>query len=222
MSLAYPHRGAGVGRFYKHRVTELFLRLLGKLFELLHLLVVDHQPFGHLDAVGLQDGVGDLLIHAVGAGDGVAAHKGDARQLEQALDGAVLAMLAVQHREADVYRHQLPALFGEQQHALVGAVRGDDGGAQGGVLLPLLAGDLIVAAGIFHPSAVLGDADAQHLIVVRQVCQHRLDRHQGDFMLTGNAAEQHGDPRFLFACHKSSSFLYRWDNPKQLLHTVVL
>ena len=184
MRLAYAHRGACVCRFYKHWVAQLLLRLLSKGVKVLHLFVVHSQPFCHLDAMRLQDGVGHLLIHAVGAGDGITSYKRDARQLEQTLDGAVLAVFTVQHREADVHRRQLPAVAAQQQKAFVGAVRRQDSGAQTFVLFPCSACNFIIFAGVLHPASVLCDADSQHLVLLRQVCQHRFHRHQRNLMLT--------------------------------------
>ena len=54
------------------------------------------------DAGGVQKHLGDLLVHARGAGEDAAAHVADAQHLEHPLDGAVLAVGAVQQRQNDV------------------------------------------------------------------------------------------------------------------------
>jgi hypothetical protein len=55
---------------------------------------------------GRQQLLGELLVHRRRAGEDARAHVRDAAHLQQALDGAVLAVRAVQHREDDVHLGQ--------------------------------------------------------------------------------------------------------------------
>ena len=205
MRLAYSYRGTCICRLHKHRVAQLFLCLTGKLLKILHLAFVHYHPLCHLDAVGLQNGVGHLFIHAVCARDCVTADKRNPCQLEQALNGSVLSVFSVQYREADVHLDQLPAVLSQKQDSFMRAVRRNNSGSQASVLFPALAGDFLILSGIFHPASVLGNADSQHLILLRQVFQNRLGRHQRNIVLAGNASEQYGDSGFIFA-HKGHSF----------------
>ena len=59
------------------------------------------------DTGGVHQGVGHGLIHADRAAQHAAAHIGDAGQLKQALDRAVLAVFAVHDGGADVNVDQL-------------------------------------------------------------------------------------------------------------------
>ena len=54
------------------------------------------------DATVAQDGLEEILVHAQSRGGDPCADVRDARELEQALDGAVLAEGAVQDRQHDV------------------------------------------------------------------------------------------------------------------------
>ncbi len=59
-------------------------------------------PIHHRDAVGAHDRLEDRLIHAEGRAEHTRANIGQVGQLEQALQRAVLAEGAVQHREDNI------------------------------------------------------------------------------------------------------------------------
>ena len=63
----------------------------------------------HGDAGFVEDGLHQRLVHADGAGGDATADVGQAGQLEHALQGAVLAVLAVDQREDDVDLATAPA-----------------------------------------------------------------------------------------------------------------
>ena len=57
----------------------------------------------HRDPTIAEDGLEEVLVHAEGGGGDAGADVGDACELEQSLDGAVLAEGAVKDREHDVH-----------------------------------------------------------------------------------------------------------------------
>ena len=65
-----------------------------------------HDVVADRQALGGEQLLGELLVHARRAGQHTRADVRHAGQLEQALDGAVLAVRAVQHREHHVDRGQ--------------------------------------------------------------------------------------------------------------------
>ena len=105
--------------------------------------------------------MGAVFVHAQRGGQGAAACDGDARQLQEPLEGAVLAVAAVEHRESHVQRDALDAAFLQQQQAVIAAVGGQDSGDAVRRVLPGIAEQLLHRAGVMEPLAVLGDAN-QH------------------------------------------------------------
>ena len=122
------------------------------------------------------------------------AYVGDAGQLQQALDGAVFAVLAVKHREyhVDPLANHVVALKGEQALA---PDRGDGGGAVGRVMPPGAGRQLgIVCAAKENPVPLLGDAHRVEIIFFGvQMVQHGLRGTKRDLMLRGDAAKQDAD-----------------------------
>jgi len=132
----------------------------------------------------------------------VAAHVGDASQLQQALDGAVLAVLPVEHGKdhVDPLPDHVVPLEGEQALAPDG---GDGGGAVGGVIPPGAGGQLgPVRAPKEDPVALLGDAHGVDMVFFRvQMVQHGLRGAQRDLVLRRHAAEQDADVELFHACN---------------------
>ena len=103
------------------------------------------------------------------------------------LDRVATGILELSHGKVTKYKGNYSRYVeqhAQQQKALVGAVRRQDSGAQTFVLFPCSACNFIIFAGVLHPASVLCDADSQHLVLLRQVCQHRFHRHQRNLMLT--------------------------------------
>src|SRR6202008_980544 len=76
-------------------------------------------------ATGDQQLLGELLVHARGAGQHTRADVWHAGELEQTLDGAVLAVRSVQNGENDVDRGEHPAALTDgEQLAAAARVRG--------------------------------------------------------------------------------------------------
>ena len=146
------------------------------------------------DAVVGEQGVGHRFVHADRAGQDAAAHIGDAGQLQQALDGAVLAPQAVEHR----HHHVDVQLFhmagrGEQDGPVVGPVGAEHAGHIAGQVLPAAVRHLGGGGLGVQPAALLGDADLDQLIPGRvHVVGKGAGRHAADFVLAGQAAEHKG------------------------------
>lgn len=124
LHLGNPHRRTGIAGLDKDRETA---QLDGDL----HLQVEQRgncslahaEPVGSLDAGGIQDDVGVLLIHADGAGADIGAHAGDPGQVAEALHRAVLGKAAVHHREHGIQPGglRLARPEGSPDHALPGS-----------------------------------------------------------------------------------------------------
>ena len=126
------------------------------------------------------------------------ADVGNASQLQQTLDGTVLAVLTVHDGEDHVDALADNAVALEAQQTL--AADGRDGAAAvGGVVQPGTGGQLgVVGAAEDDPIAILGDADGIDVILlVVDVVQNGLGRTQGDLVLGADAAEQNTNTEFL-------------------------
>ena len=159
---------------------------------------------GH--AVGLEQGVGYSFIHAHRACQHAAAHIGDACQLQQTLHRAVLAPQAVQHRDHHVKVHLFhPAVRGEQDHAVVGAVRADHAGHIAGQLFPAAIGHLLRRGLGVEPAALLGDAHGEHLVFAAvDVADKVAHRDTADLMFAGHTAKQQSYAHFICRLHDIS------------------
>ena len=165
-----------------------------------------HQLPGRLANLGLvRYQLGQGLVHGHRRRCHTAAHIGDARQLQQALDRTVLAVFSMEHGEhhIDPLPHHAVPLKGQQ--ALIPDGR-DGRPAVGGPGLPLAGGQqAVVSAGIENPIPFLGNAHGIDIIFgLVNVVQNRLRRTQGNLMLRGYAAKQDTDTQFT---HKNASFL---------------
>ena len=89
-SLGNAHRGTGVGRLYKNRIAQLLLR---RLQAALSVAVVSKAgvgaPLGLGNAHCVCHGIGHRLIHTHTGGGRIAPYKGNARQLQQSLNGGI-------------------------------------------------------------------------------------------------------------------------------------
>ena len=104
--------------------------------------------------------VGPVLVHAQCAGQGPAAHDGHVHQLQQALDGAVLPVLAVEDGERRV-KSLAPAGPIQPQQPPVPPVQGQGAGHTVRLRLPVPGLQVGQAAGIPQPAALPGDAHRQ-------------------------------------------------------------
>ena len=158
---------------------------------------------GH--TVGLEQSIGHGFVHAHRACQHAAAHVGDAGQLQQALHRAILAPQAVQHRDDHIHMHFFHMAFrGEQDHAVVGAVRTDDAGHVACQLFPAAIGHLGGRGLGVQPAALLGDAHSEHLIFFTvNVVDEVAHRNAADLVLAGHTAEQQHNAHF-FRLHDNS------------------
>ena len=138
---------------------------------------------GLLNVRRRQQGVGHGLVHADGGGFRIAAHKGDAGELEQSLDGAVLAIFAVEGGEDHVHRDDLGLPILEGHQSVDGGVGGEEGGGHR-TLFPSAGNDLLDLSGVEEPFALFGDAHHVDVVFIPiQILQNGSDRHARDLML---------------------------------------
>ena len=148
-----------------------------------------------------------MLIHARGGGEHATADVRHVHHLEQALDGAVLAVRAMQHRQHRVdVAEGLDGVAADQEPVAAAAhvqqhrarLRGDLDLGQG-ITAQVPAARILA---IDNPLAVLGDADGNRL---ETLGVHRLQdaggRDAGDRMLIRLAAVQHHNALLSHAAH---------------------
>ena len=159
------------------------------------------------DAGGVQQHLGVMLVHARGRSKHAAANVRHVHHLQQALNGAVLAVRAVQHRQhrIDVAegfdgvaadQEPVAATAHVQQHRT--RLRGDlDLGQRVAAQVPAAR-----VLAVDDPLAGLGDADRNRF---ETLGVHRLQdaggRDAGDRMLIRLAAVQHHDALLSHAAH---------------------
>ena len=148
--------------------------------------------------------LGQALIHGNGGSGNMRADIGDACHLQQSLHGAVLAVLAVKHREhhVDALPHHAVAL--EAQKPL----SPDGGNGRPAVFRtasPFTGDQLgIVFAAVEYPVPLLRDAHGEQIILAFvNVIQHRLRRAQRNLMLRAHPAEENTNTEFF---HVIASF----------------
>jgi hypothetical protein len=155
------------------------------------------------DALGDGELLGELLVHRGGRREDVGAHVGQAGHLEQSLDGAVLPVRPVEHREDHVDAGQrgdaVDRLADDQvggggvggEHDRVAAGRGDLG------KLPVADGQRRGVHAGQDPAALAGDADRQHLVLVRvERPQDASGAHARDRVLGAATSEDDRDTGF--------------------------
>ena len=199
--------GTGVGGLDEDGPAQLRDGTVADAFEVgFDLPAVGSQPPGMGDAGGVEQGVGHRLIHADGAGQNAAAHVGDAGQLQQALHRAILAPQAMEHRDDHIHMHFFHMAFrGEQDHAMVGAVRADHAGHIAGQLFPAAVGHLLRRGLGVEPAALLGDAHGEHLVFAAvDVADKVAHRDTADLMFAGHTAKQQRHAHFICRLHDIS------------------
>ncbi len=166
-----------------------------------------------------------VFVHAGGGAKHARADVRDVGQLQQALDGAILAEGAMQHGEDDVDIHRIDAraklmsvgferhergvifsrhgrhdnAFAPRQHCRgLGSVGIAGAQVSGLGSIGRLALQQAFGMGGRYPAAFLGDADGHHFVFALVDCvQDRGRRQQGDFMLAAAPAKQDAYPEFL-------------------------
>ena len=163
-----------------------------------------HRAFGDADARGTREAVRRVLVHAKGAREHAAAYERQVRGLEKRLRDAVLAALAVQHRQHHVdgdaperavgeVLEQATLLAGNQHH-------GQHVVGRPGVALAHVG----LVSGVVQPRAVARDADELELVVEPvELGKDVGGGAQRDVVLGGGAAKQHGDAEVL--AHRCSN-----------------
>ena len=154
----------------------------------------DRKPLGRKQLLG------ELLVHAGGAGQHTGADVGHTGEFEQTLDRAVLAVRTVQYRENHVDGGQDVTGAGRQRHQLAAAPRirgqGQLGAGFGGHLRQLPVADrqgIRVAVGE-HPRTFRGDADRDDLEALPvQIAQDAAGGDARDGVLVATPAEDDGD-----------------------------
>ena len=159
--------------------------------------------------------MGRVLVHAQGGGEHAAPHDGDARQLQQALYGAVLPVLAMEHREGGVQVHGGRPGGGDQEQAVDAPVGGDHGGDQMALIgVPAVVQQGVKGAPVEEPPAVPGDAQGHRFVFPRiQVGEHRVGGLEGNVVFRGTTAEQDGQLPLFHADYlpKRLRFFVYWE-----------
>ena len=187
-------RGAGL---HKYGVAEL-LCFMADAVHAVEIPGVDGLPAGGGDMGSGKEPLCNILIHAVGACLDAAADVGDAREVQYTLNGAVLAVLAVQDGEDDVEALNADtAVQNAEQKAVQIAGGGEDDGGHLPGMLPAAVLDEGEISLIAEPAALPVDADGNDVVFgAVEVLQHRSDGELRDLMLRGNTAEQNADGEF--------------------------
>ena len=157
-------------------------------------MITDRQPLGRPQLLG------EFLVHAGRRRQHPGPHIRHAGQFEQALDGAVLAIGAVEHRKDHVDGGQHFAGALTQRHQLT-PPSGVGGQRQLGAGRPVHPGQRAVGDGQRlglgvgeHPGPLGGDADGDHLEALGvEVAQDAACRDAGDRVLGTAAAVDDGD-----------------------------
>ena len=153
--------------------------------------------------------MGKYFIHAVCAGQQVAANVWDVCQFKQTLNGAVLAVFTVENREAYIDWANFHRVSIHQQQTVMAVVRGDNSSSCS-LIFPFHRSDVGDVTGVFQPATVFGDADHDHIIFLFvQIIEHRGCRNNRHIMLAGNAAEQYGNFHFIHQAHTPSKLVLR-------------
>ncbi len=182
---------ARVGRFDENGVAEFVGDLVERLRAGPVFIRRDAVPGGLRHAVGIGYCVREDLVHGHGAGGHVATHEGDARHLEQALDGAVLAVLAVEDRERDVDADVLITVLAQDRDAVDAAVGRHERGSTCPGGQPPVFGQSVYIALIEVPLSLLRDAHhVDGVLLLRDLLQHRACGDRRYVMFAGSAAEQ--------------------------------
>ena len=159
--------------------------------------------------------LGELLVHGGGGGEHVRPDVGDAGHLQHALDGAVLAVGAVQHREDHVDVGRAPgrprsgrAPSARRRSGRPGSTTAaPDSAVISGSRRPLIASWRGVTAGQ-HPAALPGDADRHHLELVGvERAEDAAGADAGDGVLGAAAAEDDGHAGLAWGGHSGHLFV---------------
>ena len=196
--LADAHGGAGAGGLDEHGIGKLVLQGDDHAVQVMLQVGAAHQVPGSLGDLGVVNHqLGQGLVHGHGGSGDVGTDIGNAGQLQQALDGAVLAVFAVHHGEDHIDALPDHTVVLEAEQALA-----PDGGngtpAVGGIVHPGAGGQLgIVGAAEDDPVTVLGDAHGVDVVLFMvEVIQNRFGRAQGYLVLRAHAAKQNANRKF--------------------------
>src|SRR4051794_35111767 len=146
------------------------------------------------------DRVGKGFVHAQGRALDIAAHVGDAGQLQQTLHRAVLAQLPMQDGKHDVQADRLVSpLLEDEQPAYVSVRREHSRPAT--AVLPICA-----RAVAKLPCTALRNPDIERFVLLDiEVLCHLLRRFDGDRMLLATPAEYDSDLQPIYCSRSSGS-----------------
>ena len=173
------------------------------VFVVFPFVTANGDPRDNRDFGGAEKFFGDVFIHGDGGAEDAGAYEGEAREVEETLDGAVFAEGAVHDGEDDV-----DALAG------AAAVEADESGIGWvGTHCDALAGaenlrKHFLRAGADEPVAFFGDADGHDFVFVRvEAANDGGGGGEGDFVFAGAAAEENANTQSFFVRgHGNSRF----------------
>ena len=201
--LSYANRRAKIGGLYKQGVRRNLLALFGRRLSIgQNFAAAKHHIRRGRNAMRAHHIFENAFIHAHSRADHASAHICQIGQLQQALQSAVLAKSAVQHRENHIHMGigANSTGFHFPKVRLAGDGQKRDRRKPGNTAAP--KGVQRPLAG--PPRAILGNTDGVNA-VARAVkrAEHRLRRHQRNLMLARATAKEHNHIHFL--THLASS-----------------
>jgi hypothetical protein len=149
-----------------------------------------YRDFGYL-----QEALGDIFVHADSRAEHAGPNEGQAREVEQALNRAVLAVGPVHDREDHINALAAAAAV-ERNQGGIGGVGGHHHA------LPSLQDfrEHFLSRAANEPVAFFGDADGHGFVLVRvQAANHRGSGGQRNFMFAGAAAKENANAKSFLA-----------------------
>ena len=193
--LGNAHGGAGAGWLDEHGILKALFQILHNAVQTdIQIGIANQFPIRLNNIRLVSHQLGQCLIHGHSGSGNMGSHIGDAGQLQQALDGTVLAVCAVKHREHHInpFPHHTVALKVQQTLA---TNRRDGRPAVSGKTLPIAARKhRIIRTAKEDPIAALSDTHGENVVLLRvQAIQNILRRTQRNLMLRADAAEQNAN-----------------------------
>src|SRR4029077_9652787 len=183
---SHAHGRAEGGGFYENWVTEFQLdRALNFLRVAFPIVALNGDPRHDGDFRGLEQALGDVFVHGDGRAQYSGADKGQAGEIEEALNRAVFAKGAVHYGEDDI--EALAASAAVQFHERgVGGV----GGHHDALAALQNFRQHLLRASANEPVAFLGDADGHGFVLVGiEAANDGRRRSERDLVFAGAPAE---------------------------------
>ena len=144
--------------------------------------------------------MGTVFVHTKGRGQYAAARQRNPRQRDGALNGAILPIFAMKDGKRDIDWQGGYAGGFKYIQLVCAAVQRKHSGNAVFTPKPSIIQQMLQAAGIVIPAAVLRDADREDVVFVPiQMAQHCMRRSKGYAVFWRTAAKKHG---YVFLFHR--------------------